>query len=125
MTINKILFVTIVTLIVGCNNLGLPSVHKIPVQQGNIIEQDMIDTLKPGMTKAQVQFVLGTPLIVDTFDQSQWIYPYSLIDARSRKKEKRLIVYFDASGKLSRMTGDYLPSDAQQDISKDDSQTLN
>mgnify|MGYP005724269227 FL=1 len=103
----------------------MPSVHKIPVQQGNIIEQDMIDTLKPGMTKAQVQFVLGTPLIVVTYDQSQWIYPYSLIDARSRKKEKRLIVYFDASGKLSRMTGDYLPSDAQQDISKDDSQTLN
>ena len=44
----------------------LPGVHRFPIQQGNIVTQDMIDQLQPGMTRAQVRYVLGTPMIADT-----------------------------------------------------------
>ena len=91
----------------GCGFVSFPSVHKIPIQQGNIVEQEMIDKLRPGMSKTQAQFVLGTPLIVDSFNQSQWTYFFSLTDANSQKTKKTLVLYFDEKDQLQRLTGDY------------------
>lgn len=59
----------------------LPScitVYTPEIQQGNVVTQEMIDKLKPGMTRGQVRYVLGTPLITDTFHQNRWDYYYSL-----------------------------------------------
>ena len=91
----------------GCNIVKFPNVHKVPIQQGNIVEQDMIDKLRPGMSKSQAQFVLGNPLIIDTFNNNRWIYFYSFIDANSNKTEKELTLFFDENGRLERLTGDY------------------
>jgi outer membrane protein assembly factor BamE len=96
----------------GCSWLKFPGVHKVDIQQGNIVNQEMIDKLRPGMTQSQVQFVLGTPLMVDTFNNMRWDYFYSRLSSYGVKTEERMTIYFDDEGKLERMTGDYLPSSA-------------
>jgi outer membrane protein assembly factor BamE len=69
--------------------------HKIDVQQGNYIDPEAIAKLKPGMTRSQVRFLLGTPLLVDTFHPDRWDYLY--IDRREGRlvQEHRLTVWFD------------------------------
>ena len=59
----------------GCS---FPGVYKIDIQQGNVVTQDMIDQLKPGMTRRQVRFIMGNPLITDTFHANRWDYLYSI-----------------------------------------------
>lgn len=55
-----------------------PGVYRLDIPQGNVLEKEKIDQLKIGMTKRQVRFVLGTPLIVDSFNQDRWDYFYSV-----------------------------------------------
>lgn len=52
-------------------------VYKIDVQQGNLVTQDVVDKLKPGMTKSEVKMLLGTPLLNDVFHQNEWDYYFS------------------------------------------------
>ena len=65
------------------------------MQQGNYIDPEAIAKLKPGMTRSQVRFLLGTPLLVDTFHPDRWDYLY--IDRREGRlvQEHRLTVWFD------------------------------
>ena len=84
--------------------------HKIAIQQGNMITQEMVNRLKPGMTKRQVEFVLGTPLIVDTLNTDQWNYIYTLGVASGRVVQKNLHILF-IDGQLSELTGDYKPNE--------------
>jgi len=93
----------------GCSWIKFPSIHKVDVQQGNIVTQEMIDKLQPKMTKSQVQFVLGTPLIRDTFNQARWDYFYSRVRPNGKRTEKQVTIFFDSEGKLARITGDYVP----------------
>ena len=72
----------------------------------------MVDKLKPGMTKRQVEFVLGTPLIADTLNSDQWNYVYTLRAASGRAIQKNLNVLF-VDGQLSELTGDYKPNEEQ------------
>ena len=57
---------------------GCLSVYKVEIQQGNVVTQEMIDKLRPGMTPSQVRFVMGTPLITDPFHPDRWDYYYYL-----------------------------------------------
>lgn len=96
--------------LVGCGNFTLfPGVHRIEIQQGNIIEQEMVDQLKPGMTKAQVRFVLGTPLIADSFDQDRWDYHYSKKDRTGKTVTEKFSVYFEDE-KLESFEGNIAPT---------------
>ncbi len=90
----------------------MPRVHRVTVQQGNVITQDMIDSLKPGMTRAQVAFIMGEPVVRNTFDRDRWDYIYTLDIPDILDDEKRISLYFEAD-KLSYFTGDYVPSDEQ------------
>jgi outer membrane protein assembly factor BamE len=69
--------------------------HKIDVQQGNHIDPEAIAKLKPEMTRSQVRFLLGTPLLTDAFHPDRWDYLY--IDRRSGRlvQEHRLTLWFD------------------------------
>lgn len=79
----------------GCGNFTLfPGVHKIVIQQGNIVDEEMVGQLRPGMTKAQVRFVLGTPLVTDTFNDDRWDYYYMMTDQEDLTRTERLTVYF-------------------------------
>ena len=93
----------------ACSYFQFPGVYTLEVQQGNIIEQEMIDQLKPGMTKRQVRFVLGSPLVMDTFEQDRWDYYYSVRTRTGDFRKEQVTVYFE-DDKLSHFTGDYKPS---------------
>jgi outer membrane protein assembly factor BamE len=79
--------------------------HKIDIQQGNFLDQAAISKLKPGMTRSQVRFLMGTPMISDPFHPERWDYMY--LDSKGGKllEEKRLTLYFDGD-KLVRATTD-------------------
>ena len=96
----------------GCSWVKFPGVRKVEIQQGNIVDQEMIDKLRPGMTQSQDQFVLSTPLVVDTFNKKRWDYFYSRTTSAGVETEELVTIYFDDEGNLKRMTGDYLPSSA-------------
>lgn len=83
--------------------------HRIDIQQGNVITQDMLDKLQPGMTRSQVRFVLGTPLLVDLFRSDRWDYFYSLVKQGDRVEQRQLRVYFK-DDRMLRYEGDIVSS---------------
>lgn len=87
----------------------IPGVYKIPIQQGNVIEQHMIDTLRPGMTKRQVRFVMGTPLLVDPFESDRWDYIYSFQPGGGQRTQEQIALYF-TDNKLTHFTGHFRPT---------------
>ncbi len=71
-------------------------VYRVDVQQGNLLDDDDIAAVKPGMTRSQVRFLLGTPVVVDTFQRDRWDYVYFLRKGRDEQATKRwIIVTFD------------------------------
>src|SRR5262249_57459246 len=64
--------------------------HKIDVQQGNYLDVQTVSKLKPDMTRSQVRFLLGTPLISDPFHPERWDYVYLDFRAGTLKQQKRL-----------------------------------
>lgn len=92
--IAKILALTVLLLLTGCSYLP-PILYKIDVQQGNVVTEEMLDKLKPGMTKSQVLFVLGSPLIVDTFRDNRWDYVYIFREKGNLVEQKRLTIFFE------------------------------
>ena len=107
----KIFTLLFLLLIAGCSSIpAIPSVlYKMDVQQGNVITQEMIDKLKPGMTKSQVRFILGTALIGDVFHKNRWDYVYSLVQHGNLVEEYKLTVFFE-DDKLARTEGDFSDS---------------
>ena len=89
-----VLFLTIVLLSSGCSTLRFPGVHRITIQQGNVISQAMVDKLKPGMTKSQVRFVLGNAVIDDPLDQQTWEYIYTIQIAGGDVIKRVLVLHF-------------------------------
>lgn len=76
----------------------LPFVYRIDIQQGNVITQDMVDQLRMGMSKRQVQFILGAPLLTDPFHAQRWDYVYIYepgSHGKSETTEQRLTLLFD------------------------------
>jgi outer membrane protein assembly factor BamE len=99
------------TLLSGCS--GFPGVYKIDIPQGNIITQEMVDQLKPGMNHSQVRYVLGTPLVVDTFSGERWDYIYTFKKGGDTRTQEHLSLFF-TNGQLTNLSGDYQPSAAAQ-----------
>ena len=95
----------------GCETVTLPglSAHKIDIQQGNYVTQDMVAKLKPGMSRSQVRFALGTPLIADPFHPDRWDYVY-VLHKKGRLVEQRRIVVVFKEDKLVRIDGDVVPA---------------
>ncbi|MET0355242.1 MAG: outer membrane protein assembly factor BamE [Cellvibrio sp.] len=89
-----------------------PSVHKLNIQQGHIITADMVNQLKPGMSKRQVRFVLGNTLLPDTFNDNRWDYFYSVKHGRDGSYTKHLYTVYFENDKFVKGEGDYLPGKA-------------
>jgi outer membrane protein assembly factor BamE len=85
------------------------SPHKIDIQQGNYVTQEMVSKLKAGMSKSQVRFALGTPLVVDPFHADRWDYVY-VQQKRGRTVEQRHIAVIFKDEKLVRIDGDVAPA---------------
>jgi outer membrane protein assembly factor BamE len=88
-------------------------VHRMEIQQGNYVSQEAIAQLKLGMTKDQVRFVLGTPLLTDIFRDDRWDYVYWRQRANSRTVEERRFALFFRDGALHRIEGDVVPGPAR------------
>ena len=87
---------------------SVPGIYRADIHQGNIIEQEMVNQLKPGMNKRQVRHIMGTPLLVDTFHQERWDYFYSLKQGGETQERKRISLFFTGE-KLARLEGDLVP----------------
>ncbi|MGB0732524.1 MAG: outer membrane protein assembly factor BamE [Pontibacterium sp.] len=103
------LFVSAVLAFIVAGCAEFPGVYKIDVPQGNVITQEMVDTLKPGMTREQVVFVLGTPMLTDTFHADRWDYVYTNQEGNGNYERQPFRVYF-SNELLSRIEGDLKPS---------------
>jgi outer membrane protein assembly factor BamE len=117
-TLKVIALIGVFTGVVGCNNitsLDFPGVYKIGIPQGNIITQEMVDQLRPGMTKRQVIFVMGTPLVRDPFHQNRWDYIYSYQPGGGERGQERVSVFFQ-DDLLVRFTGDFTPTQPEETI---------
>jgi outer membrane protein assembly factor BamE len=82
--------------------------YHIDVQQGNVTTQEMVSSLKPGMSKDQVKFILGTPLLNDMFHPDRWDYVYRLQQGNGILVERRFTLYFEKDV-LARIEGDVVP----------------
>ena len=103
--------IVLLVLLAGCRDVPvLPSVtpHRIDIQQGNMVTQDMVEKLKPGMSRAQVRFALGTPLVADPFHPDRWDYVYLYNKAGTITEKRRLVVIFK-DDRFVRTEGDKMP----------------
>jgi outer membrane protein assembly factor BamE len=92
-------------------------VYRINIQQGNFLDQAAVEQVKPGMTRSQVRYLLGTPMVADTFDKERWDYIYYLKKGRSRHVDsRRVTVYFDGD-KVARLDKPTAAEAAAQDAS--------
>ena len=114
-----LLIALVITCLSACGFVGFPGVYKIDVEQGNIVTQEMADQLKPGMSRRQVRFIMGTPLIEDTFNQDRWDYPYDKRNGLNVLSESLLTVVFEGDT-LVTVRGDYLPPAWSEQSSTED-----
>ena len=107
----RLLAVFLLAALAGCNVVQMVSPYRMEIQQGNFLTQDVVSQLKPGMTKDQVRFLLGTPLLVDPFHTDRWDYVFTRTAVNSKKQEQRRITaFFDQAGVLERIGGDIVPA---------------
>lgn len=90
----------------------LPFVYQMTIQQGNIITEEMVDRLEPGMTRSQVRYLLGTPMLTDLFHQDRWYYTYTIRHPHRDMEKKPLVVYFDGEV-MTRVEGFTMPNPAR------------
>lgn len=95
--------------------------YKMDIQQGNVVNSKMLLQLRPGMTKSQVRYIMGTPLIADSFHTNRWDYFFQLRQKGDVVEQRRVILDFE-NEKLARVRGDVVPqgSDKAQVASSED-----
>jgi outer membrane protein assembly factor BamE len=85
---------------------GTACVYRVDVQQGNLLRAGDIEGVQPGMTRSQVRFLLGTPVVEDAFHNDRWDYVYYLRKGSSRKEEKRWLIVTFAGDKVKEIKRD-------------------
>lgn len=92
--------------------LGMFSPYRIDIQQGNFVSREMVAQLKEGMTREQVRFVLGTPLLTDIFHAERWDYAFRLQKGSGEVITSRVVVFF-RDDRLAKIEGGELPTEAE------------
>ncbi len=96
-------------LLSGCSSW----VHRVDINQGNIVSQEMVNQLRPGMNRRQVTYLLGTPLLTDPFHDNRWDYVYSIEPNGEPREEKRITLVFERD-ELIQLEGDFRPGAAPE-----------
>jgi len=117
---SRVLLALAVLALAACAPPAIIKPYRIDIQQGNYVSQDMVSQLRPGMTKDQVRYILGTPLITDVFHADRWDYVFYLQKAYGIREERKITVLFDKDGRLTRLEGDVVP--AKSTPAKDEAQ---
>ncbi len=92
-----------ISLLAGCG-----VIYKVDVYQGNLLDADSVEQLKPGLSKRQVLALLGSPSVSDPFHQSRWDYVATISKRGSEPEVKNLSLRFDGD-QLVTIEGDYFP----------------
>ncbi len=87
--------------------------YRIDVRQGNYVTQEMVVQLKPGLSREQVRFILGSPLVADMFHADRWDYVYTFKQGHGEAQQRTLTVFFQ-DNKLARVAGDVVAEDASR-----------
>ncbi|HKI63793.1 MAG TPA: outer membrane protein assembly factor BamE [Burkholderiales bacterium] len=106
----RVLIAAAALALAGCSLLDS---FTIEIQQGNYVSQEMVSQLKPGMSREQVRFVLGTPLLTDIFHADRWDYVYYRKIPGGKTEERKLAVYFK-DGQLARLEGDVVAASERE-----------
>ncbi len=86
----------VLAIVLGCLVGAAGCVYRANISQGNIVEEEDLDQVEVGMTRNQVRFLLGTPMIADPFHQDRWDYVYYVKIGRNDASAKRWVtVLFD------------------------------
>jgi outer membrane protein assembly factor BamE len=93
-------------------------VYRMNIQQGNFLEGRTVDQLQVGMTRSQVRYLLGTPMIPATFDKDRWDYLYYFKQGRVKNAEERHLIVFFKEDKVSRFEKDNVPQNAPGEENK-------
>ena len=94
----------------GCgSNFGFPGVYRINVEQGNVVTEEMVEQLRPGLNRRQVRYIMGTPLIEDSFHEDRWDYRYLLRNGNELLSETQLTLWFEED-ELVRVEGPDAPN---------------
>ncbi len=106
-------------LVLGAALAGFMSgcVYRINIQQGNFLDQAAVDQVKAGMTRSQVRYLLGTPMVADPFNKDRWDYIYYLKKGRSRHVDSRRVTVFFAGDKVATLDKPTAAEAAAQDAS--------
>jgi outer membrane protein assembly factor BamE len=110
----RYIFILVALLCVSCGT-ALPSIkpYKLDIQQGNVVTSKMLLQLRPGMTKSQVRFIMGTPLVQDSFHGKRWDYVYQMREAGKIKEQRRVILDFE-NELLKSVRGDVIAAGSEQ-----------
>jgi outer membrane protein assembly factor BamE len=101
------------------NNFGFPGVYKINVEQGNVVTEEMVEQLRPGLNRRQVRYIMGTPLIEDSFHSDRWDYRYLLRNGNQTIAETQLTLWFE-DDELVRAEGPDAPDWGQSQSESDE-----
>ena len=124
-TAGRCLALTLIALLSGCSSfdrfdlpeLRFPGVYRQTIQQGNVVTQEMINRLKPGMTRRQVRFILGEPVLANAFREDRWDYVYTIQIGSLDRLQQSVTLYFEDDA-LSYFEGDFLPTAAREALEK-------
>lgn len=95
--------VAVATLLCGC-------VYRMNIQQGNYLEGRTVDQLQVGMTRSQVRYLLGTPMVPDAFDKERWDYLYYFKRGRMHRPEERHLIVWFKDDKVARFERNNVPA---------------
>ena len=121
-TLKYLLYILLLIYITACSS-KLLTVHKIDVQQGNALDAEMVDKVEIGMTQEQVQYVLGSPLITDSFHPDRWDYIYLFRPGYGEKERRQLTLTFDRGEVIEIDKHNIAKSEANNIVSDDIDET--
>lgn len=92
-------------------------VYRINIQQGNFLDQAAVEQVKPGMTRSQVRYLLGTPMVADSFNKERWDYIYYLKKGRNQHIDSRRVTVYFVDEKVNKLDKPSAAEAAAQDAS--------
>ena len=98
-------------------------VYRIDIQQGNVLSEEMLARLSPGMEKRKVRFVLGTPMLIDTFNQDRWDYIFTYSRGGGKTEQRQITLYFEDE-RLLRIEGDVHRGDGYRESTRGETLVL-
>lgn len=94
MSRNYFLIIAFSLYLAGCTGPGIFSAYYVDIHQGNLFTQEQIEEIQPGMTQRQVRFILGSPMVADTFNPDRWDYLYTITHRDQLNIEQHLAIFF-------------------------------